>query len=307
MSKQFFSQTGERLLSRAGDGVNGQFLLFKQEGDDEVLWSSAEMESREAQERLIGACCKRQRTVVVHQGEKDSLLRGISDHRVGSALCSPVLDKFRALIGVLLLWSPEPEGLGKPQKFALERATREISPKMAALKLREDGRSLKSRLNPYDFLYHPLTPILAFSLLAFLTVWSFRPATKPAAPPVSPTAYEEGTPELVAVGFLTYLRQENYPEAWAKLSPTLQKSWNLNSFTKDMKRLAAQESFLARVKARQISRIVKTDRQTEIILFESGLKGDVGRWTWTFKENPDGWTLISIDGPLKRSDPAEKL
>ena len=307
MSKQFFSQIGERLLNQAGDSVQGQILMFKQEGDDEVLWGSSEIESSEAKDRMIVACCKRQRTVVIYHGEKDSLLRGISNHGIGSALCSPVIDKFQALIGVLLLWSPAPDGLGKPQKYALERATREVSPKMATLKFREEGRPFKSKLHPFEFLYHPLTPILAFSLIAFLTVWSFRPATKPAAPPVSPSAYEEGTPELVAVGFLTYLRQENYQEAWAKLSPGLQESWNLNAFTKDMKRLAAQESFLARVKARQISRIVKKDGSTEIVLFESGLPGDVGRWTWTLEEGSDGWALVSIDGPVEQSDPTGAL
>lgn len=297
MSGGQFSETGRKLLEEVGTGANCEIFLVTDQGETVSLWNSGEEFSLEAGKSLFGACFKRKRTVVVHNGQTNSLLRALEGHGVGTAVCSPVFDKYQAIIGILAVWAPEVGRLGKSERYVVERATRDLAERLMAMKLKQDEAKSKEGPSPYAFLYHPITPLLTLGLLLFLVVWSFRPSTTPEVAPTAAVSREE-RPETVAVDFLENLRSQKYAEAWSLLTPALRRSWSLSAFERDFSTPPEGSDLQPKLSSREISRVVRDGRSAEVILFESELPGDSGRWTWLLSKADGKWRISNLDGPV---------
>ena len=100
------------------------------------MWRSGDMEKGTGGDgkRVLGICCKRQRSVLIHDAEKDTQMRGIKFRSFLSALSVPIFDQDKSLLGAFLMIAEKPEVFTNEHKFALERAARDYGPTLAGLR-----------------------------------------------------------------------------------------------------------------------------------------------------------------------------
>lgn len=248
--------------------------------------------------RLLAMCEKRQRTVVVHDADKDTQMRGAKVRTFLSALAAPILDENRYLLGVVLMASETVGAFEKEHRYAVERAARDFVPLLAALKsspaeTKGDGSDKATPSSLGVYLYP-----LGLALL-LLVLFAFSPTYRNDPPPVTvvqPVLNEDA--KNVAMEFLESLRTEKYEQAWGKLDRGLRAKWSSQDFAarvNEWKDLGDNRTILSE---RTISRVQRHNRSAQIVLLESSVAGDRGQWTWEMEKVGGDWTMARLEGPV---------
>lgn len=309
MSTSKFERAGSELVKKLPAGTTVELCLFEADGACNTLWQSATPDvGRQALEALCKACRERQRTVLVQQGHTSSLFRGVDHHGIESAVCAPVFDRFQCLIGLVLAHSNKVGQLSTSHRYVLERGARDLAGLMATLNNQAPEGDGKSEPSPYQFLYSPTTLIASACLLGFLVLWGFRPA--PASSPrasASPITSRTSA-RAAAEDFLALLQEKKFEEAWASLAPELRAQWVSDDFIRQHQRWLSQNEKNPEILAgRGVSRMTSRGDMTEVLLFESAVPGDSGRWSWSLRKMSDGrWRIVSISGPLSPEGGGQK-
>lgn len=278
-----------------------EIFIVESDGVGTTVWQSATPDvGRQAVEALSTACRERQRTVLVQQGHTSSLFRGLDHHGIESAVCAPVFDRFKCLVGLVLAYSNKVGQLGTSHRYLLERGARDLSGQMSSVTNQSQEGEDKSEPSPCQFLYSPTTLVVAACLLAFLVLWGFRPAPASAPRASSTPAGSRDSARAAAQDFLALLQDKKFEEAWAGLAPELRAQWLSDDFIRQHQHWLSQNEKNPEILAgRGISRLTSQGDRTEVLLFESAVPGDSGRWSWSLRKMGDGhWRIVSISGPL---------
>lgn len=291
---------GAELIATVPDDVRAYvFLQATGKSPLQELWRHGSKDSGKGidGERVIGACRKRQRTVLVYDAEKDSTMRGVSMRTMLSAVCTPILDETRTPIGLILVTSKRAETFNKDHKFAIERMARDYAAVLDAY--RKVPTQEKVEPAALGFFYSPLTLIAAVSILLVLLGWSFAPGDPEPAP--DPTSVPNSTvgPSEVAQDFLKSLQEDKYAEAWALFDSGLQQRWPSEEFDKAFSEWVGREQNREILLGRAPSRVQRQNEKARVLLFESSVEGDGGRWSWDLTRRDGEWRISVLDGPIQ--------
>lgn len=264
-----------------------------------VIWQTHDEPSEHlACTRIAGAVEKRQRTVLVTDSEKDSLLRGLEVPTLSSAICVPIFDEDKYLIGLLYGESRErKEAFSAQDRFKWEAQGRRLGPVLGRLRSTFQAQK-KAKKTPYDFLFSPLTLVFAGVLLVMSFFWVMAPADTP--PPPDRAAQKNSTagPHKVAQRYAQYLKEENFHQAWLLLDPVLQTRWPEEQFTQRHQDWLKNEQNKAAMDRREVSRIQRSAGAASVTLFPHNEDKEPSKWVWEFRETSQGWKLSKLEGPV---------
>ena len=249
--------------------------------------------------RILGSCCKRLRSILVHDAEKDPQMRGIKVRSFQSALCVPVLDDQQQLQGVLFFASGKPGVFTKEHRYAVERAARDLAVPLSGMrKAPETEADATEEITPV-FASPSILVAIGLAVVLFM-VWAAAPdyKTKERPRPMVTNSLNSQVRDA-AESFLTSLRTERYDNAWLLMDRQLQRQWSAQDFGSAMRAWTEEGENKG---ALQNCQIVKLQRHNQVAqVFLSGPTGDRGYWVWEFEKRSSDWVLVSLDGPLKKS------
>ena len=134
--------------------------------------------------RVLGICCKRQRSVLIHDAEKDTQMRGIKFRSFLSALCVPIFDQDKSLLGAFLMIAEKPEVFTNEHKFALERAARDYGPTLAGMRRVTQTEEEKEETGErFKLLFSPVVLGFTACALMLLGIWLLPPRRLLRQPP----------------------------------------------------------------------------------------------------------------------------
>ena len=255
-----------------------------------VLWSTSgeKLEGKADLGRLTGACDKRQRTVVIYEAESDPLVRSVATRNFQSALCAPVLDETKHLIGLLLLESNVPRAFEPGDRFKWEQLARELGRVLPEYRISVDAQVTR-RASKYDFLFNK-TFAMIFALVAVMGLfWLLAPSPdKPAPLPAAQTRNDPQPVKEAAERFLQGLQTEDYEKAWTLLDPDLKRRWPSAEFVNLMRDKGQS------LQKRSLSRVQRTGEKAVVYLFPPPQGSD--KWTWTLRQTNQGWCVTELRG-----------
>lgn len=292
----------ENLAQKICQGLtsSGRARLYLRKVDGKplsVAWESHKGCSEHLEfSRILGACEKRQRTVVILDANKDSLLRDIQPRTIQSAMGIPIFDEDKHLIGVFYVEDQDKvEAFPSSDKFEWERRVREFGPLLSARRNVLEKQKMQ-RKTPYDFLFSPLTLAVAGVLLLTSIVWLMAPADKVPPPPRETKKNATIGPHKVAEQYAQYLREGSFEQAWLLLDPVVQVRWPLGEFSSQHSTWVKAKDHADSLANREIGRVQRSQGEASVKLFPSGQSGDVTKWVWHLRETSKGWKLTSTEG-----------
>ena len=296
---------GSNLMSAVPDDARA--FLFMQIADNTTLqeiWRSGNKDKGTGGDgkRVLGICSKRHRSVLIHDAEKDTQMRGIKFRSFLSALCVPIFDSHKSFIGAILLLSEQPETFTNEHKFAVERSARDYGPTLTAMRKVTDEVKEKESSQAATLLLSPVVLFSVFLAFLFLTIWSLGPPVREQTPaPVQTSLPQSISHEAfdLADAFLKNLQQEQFDQAWLSLSRELQSRWAPEDFKRQLASWVAEGDNKEILAARQISKVQRHNRTAQVFIYESSVTGDRERWSWEISEQDGTWSVTKIDGPVK--------
>lgn len=296
---------GSNLMESLPNGVRA--FLFIQVSDSlplQELWRSgcADKGIGGDGKRVLGICSKRQRSVLVHDAEKDTQMRGIKFRSFQSALCVPILDSTRTFIGAILLLADKPETFTNEHKFAVERSARDYGPTLSGMRVVSSEAKEEEKKESVPFYASPLVmSVTAFALMLFV-IWIFKPSFDSRDPlpvkTVPPPSLSHQAMDT-ADQFLKSLREGNYDGAWDLLSPDLKARWASADFARSLSNWAEAGANKEILEKRHISKLQRHSGSAQVLLLESSVSGDNGHWNWELRDDDGDWVVADISGPVK--------
>ncbi|MFA5506776.1 MAG: hypothetical protein WC314_19250 [Vulcanimicrobiota bacterium] len=293
---------GTKLIETLPGGVRA--FLFLQIADNlQELWRSGGLDKGTGGDgkRVLGICCKRQRSVLIHHAEKDTQMRGIKFRSFQSALCVPIFAHDKSLLGTILLIADEPESFTNEHKFSVERTARDYSaPLEAKRKVHEAPIKSGEADAPGPLLLSPAVIGSVALAVMLLGIWLFSPPNKDtheptqAAPIESPVIQARETAEQ----FLASLREERFEQAWMMLAPNLRSRWHDSDFTRTLQDWLAAADHQQVLAKRDIAKVQRQTTSAQVVFFESSVPGDGGHWVWDLAETDGEWKVTAIKGPV---------
>jgi hypothetical protein len=295
---------GSNLMKTVPVGVRA--FLFGQMADShplQELWRSGSIDKGTGGDgkRVLGICSKRHRSVLIHDAEKDTQMRGIKFRSFQSALCVPVFDNHKSFIGAILLLSDQTDTFTNEHKFAVERSARDYGPTLTALgKVTEEAKSEE----PTEAATLLLSPVALLSMVlafVFLGIWSMAPPIKDDTPAPVQTSLPQSVSHQAldtADQFLASLQQEKYDQAWLLLGPELKSRWAPEDFKRELSSWVGLGDNKEILNARHISKVQRHNRSAQVLIFESTVAGDRERWNWELREENGDWGLTKMEGPI---------
>jgi len=296
---------GSNLMDELPDGAKAfLFMVVSDSLPLQEMWRSGDMEKGTGGDgkRVLGICCKRQRSVLIHDAEKDTQMRGIKFRSFLSALCVPIFDQDKSLLGAFLMIAEKPEVFTNEHKFALERAARDYGPTLAGMRRVTQTEEEKEETGErFKLLFSPVVLGFTACALMLLGIWLLSPPAKEAPQTTATAQPREITHEVpdVAARFLTNLQEGQFEQAWLLLSPPLRKRWASADFMRAWANWVAEGENSEILKQRQISKLQRHNNQTQITLLESPVSGDREHWNWELQEIDGEWGISKVSGPVK--------
>ena len=296
---------GSNLMEAFPQGVKAfLFMMVSDSMPLQEMWRSGDMEKGTGGDgkRVLGICCKRQRSVLIHDAEKDTQMRGIKFRSFLSALCVPIFDQDKSLLGAILMISEKAEAFANEHKFALERASRDYGPTLAGMRrVTQSEEEKEDSSERFNLLLSPVVLGFTACALLLLGIWLFSPPPKENPQPTLTTQPREITHQVsvIADQFLKNLQEGQFEQAWLMLSPSLRSRWASTDFTRAWSNWAAEGENSEILKQRQISKLQRHNNQTQVTLLESPVSGDREHWNWELQEIDGEWGISKVSGPLK--------
>lgn len=254
--------------------------------------------------RLLGVCAKRQRSVLVHDAEKDILMKGIKVRTFSSALCVPVLSEDKLFLGSLLALSEEAGAFLKEHRFVLERLSRELTPVLIGSRSLPD-RETERGSSSFAFLFSRAALAVFGCALLFLGMWAMAPEPKKKeVRPVVPVEAVDDRAMAACRDFLQKLRDADYDEAWNAFAPELKSRWSRADFADAFEEWAKAGKNQDILGGRKVSKMQTHLGTAQVSLLESPVEGDKGVWDWELVNMQGDWSITSMSGPI--SSPSKR-
>lgn len=296
---------GSNLMDELPDGAKAfLFMVVSENLPLQEMWRSGDMEKGIGGDgkRVLGICCKRQRSVLIHDAEKDTQMRGIKFRSFLSALCVPVFNSDKSLLGALLVIAEKAEVFANEHKFALERAARDYGPTLAGMRrVVENAEESEEKPDRFKLLFSPVVIGSTACAAMLLGIWLFSPTPKdyPDTNATSqPRAITHQVPDI-AGQFLKNVQDGQYEQAWLMLSPRLRARWASTDFIRVWSTWVEESDHREILQQRVISKLQRHNKSTQVTLLESPVSGDRGHWNWELQESDGEWGISKIDGPIK--------
>ena len=301
-----FEKLGKELMEIMPDGTRAFLMLrYSENLPLKELWRSGPASRGIGGDgkRVLGLCFKRERAVLIHDAEKDTQMRGIRARSLSSALCVPIFDDEKSMLGALLLTSDQAGAFAQEHRIAAERSARDFGPVVASL-----GQlpQVKHEIDPrsFEFLFSRVALGILMVLGVGLAVWATAPSPKRPNPPPSVVLPEVASePRERSNDFLEALRSADYESAWEFLDPDLRGRWSSADFTRAMSDWAQRGDNSEILKNRKISKEQRHNRTALVLFWESSVQGDRGHWSWELREKGREWSIVRMEGPV--NSPAE--
>lgn len=292
---------GSNLLSKFSDGqVVRIFLRATHTSPLKQVWASdgaVRMDGLDGQ-RVVGATEKRQRSVLIYDASKDSLLRGVEEREFMSCLCVPIFDDYKYLTGTLFVSSERVSMFSHEDRLELERVARDCS-KLSVVE------SVTSKASPAEsgsegmraFLLSTPVVLGAFLVAMFLLLAAIGPAniTNTEPPAVERT---ELTPAEITFVFAEHLRVGEFASAWQMLDPATQAQIRQSEFVERFQNWSSQPSHQQSLLTRRLPVLtVEENRATATFLKPEGSDQE-SDWIWELTLRNGRWTVTSLRGPV---------
>ena len=304
-----FSSLGQRLKELLPESVESYLLVqYSDSLPTKEVWRSDDTTSGVSGDgkRLLGVCAKRQRTVIVHDAEKDTLMRGIKVRSFSSALCVPIFSEDKTLLGTLLLVSKSVGTFTKDHRYAVERFSRDYSAPLESIRATPKRDDSNDNKPPATFT-NPFMLAGAILVVVVFGLWMGAPVEK--------LRYIETEARIVqvntesrdrATSFLGFLREGDHNAAWESLSPELQSRWPQTEFDSQMANWSEFSTHQEALEARTISTFKRNGRKAQVVLRESRVQNDNGIWSWELEKLDGEWVVTSMKGPVDSPANTEK-
>lgn len=291
-----------KLLSRFPDGQIARIFLratytssmrqvWASEGAPEVVGMDGE--------RIIGTVEKRQRSVLVYDAAKDSLLRGVEVRRFQSCLCVPVFDEYKFLVGLLFVASERASAFSADDRLEVERLARESSKLSPTEPGQKPPPPADASGGTFELLMSTPVKLGAILLLIFLTLAAIGPAKIADAPPPQ-TERVELTPAETVAKFAQHLRVGEFAVAWQMMHPSLQERASQNAFVSEFQNWSSEPRNQRSLLSRRMPVVkVEGERATATFHKPEGAQGE-SDWIWELSRDKLGWSITSLKGPIDR-------
>jgi hypothetical protein len=250
-------------------------------------------------ERVVGTLEKWKRTILIEDAEADKLLQGIERRQFRSCLAVPILDETRHVKGLFYLTASEPNVFNTHGRFACEKLAKKAAPILAQMHQSGDDGELPTS-GPFDFLFSHklLLAVVALVILGGFAI--FSSPTEQVTEPAGNSQSSRVGPKEVSKDFLQHLRVGEFNQAWALLTPDLQKSWSREQFQSSLQAWADSEAHQLVLLNRNIAGVkIEDDGLATVVLFGTSMDGDDGaQWDWELVEVDERWRLRSMTGPV---------
>lgn len=293
-------EMGAKLGAIVPDGV-GIFIFLKVSDGQPFrqLWKSkgATGSGGGDAKRLLSICEKRQRSVFVHNAEKDTQMSGIKVHGFLSALCTPVFDAQKEVVGTIFVTSSQPEAFSKDHKFAVERMARDYCPVLSGVRVYPVNSSSDTTAPDRSTSWMSPTSLgLVLFASVFFLVWLLSlPSGESSSKKVVVENSKPG-PSVVAHQFLGILGRHRFREAYRLLSQDLQSEISIEEFEEVMSAWFHDERNRWEFQYRLPSRESKSGLKADIYIAAPPQKRQGRSWHWVLEESDDGWKIDKLDG-----------
>lgn len=296
---------GSNLMEQVPEGVRAYLLM---EISDSLplqeVWRSGCQDKGTGGDgkRVISSCMKRERSVLIHDAEKDPQMRGIKFRSFTSALGVPLFDEKKNLVGALFLASDRVGAFTNEHKFSIERMGRDFATTLASMRKLTTDREAPEPDKRVG-MFSPAALVSAGFGLMLLLIWSVGPSEghvevkEPEQPTFTVTANNVALD--VCGDFLKNLRNEQYDKAWELLDSSLQASWPVDRFTADFSSWTQAGDHKQILEQRYASRLQKEYSLAQVIIEPSPIEGDKDDWVWQLAPRGDSWAVVSMTGPVR--------
>jgi hypothetical protein len=293
---------GSNLMETVPDGVRA--FLFMQVSENlplKELWRSGDQDKGTGGDgkRVLGICTKRHRSVLIHDAEKDTQMRGIKFRSFLSALCVPVFDKNKSFIGALLLIADGVDAFSNEHKFAVERSARDYGPTLSGMQIVTNPVKKEEPGNA-ALLFTPAALFATAFAFMLLIIWVAAPPAMEPPPPKKAAAQTVSHNALITADqFLMRLKAEKYDQAWQSLHSSLRSKWSQEEFERAFSSWVEEGNNKEILSQRSISKVQRSSYSAKVLLFESPVEGDNERWNWELEADGSNWGVHKLDGPVQ--------
>jgi hypothetical protein len=232
--------------------------------------------------KVIGACAKRLRPVMIHDVKVDPLTGGSGEARFGSALVVPLLDESNNMVGILYADHPEVGAFTKQHRMVMERLARSLTPKLPIWSpnpVKEMAE--QEKLPAFDYRW----AAAAGSLVLFF--WSFGPflwARKPPSrrPLTSTQAVRDERPPATRTmaSFIKLLQLRQFEQAYQMMHPELQALTSEADFVQQASQWFADEGNVWGFNRREMRLDKESESQASFRLEPTQELGEEASWRW---------------------------
>ncbi len=296
---------GSNLMEQIPAGVRA--FLFMEISDSlplQEVWRSGCQEKGIGGDgkRVLGACMKREKSVLIQDSEKDPQMQGIKFRSFASALGVPIFDDQKSLVGALFLASDEVGAFNNEHKFAVELLGRDFGVTLSGMRTLDTEREAPEPEEQVG-MFSPAALVSAGFGLMLLLIWSIGPSegSVTVKEPEKPTLAVSANNVALDVSndFLNSLRNEQYEQAWQLLDSSVQSSWPVDKFTAEASSWCQSADHKQILEQRYANRLQKKFSLAQVVLEASSVEGDKDDWVWELAPRGDSWVIVSLSGPFR--------
>lgn len=294
---------GSKLIDELPEGARAFLLIRLAENLPlQELWRSGSKDKGTGGDgkRVLGSCVEQKSTVSIKDSADDPRMRGIKFRSFASALGVPILHQDR-VVGAIFVASDKIDAFDQAQQSRIEIMVREYGPILSRLgKLTEDRPEPEPV--PGAFLFSPAALVSVVVALLLGVIWFVAPSeTAVVSPQPTPRFAISSTNAALDASqdFLNQLRAGEYDAAWAMLEPELQKRWGQEDFARAVSEWVQVGENKAILELRGFHQVQKDGPAVKALLLKTEVAGDDRDWVWELLRNDEGWTIASLDGPIK--------
>ncbi len=230
-------------------------------------------------ERIIGTVEKRQRSVIIYDASKDSLLKGVEVRRFQSCLCAPIFDEYKFLTGLLFLASERVSAFSADDRLELERLARDCSKWSFSEPGQKNPPAPQPSGSTLELLFSPPVKLASVIIFIFLILAAVGPAKIADAPPVE-VGQVELSPADAVTKFAQHLRVGEFAAAWLMTHPSFQNSTSQIAFVTEFQHWSSELKNQHSLLARKLP-VVRVDGERAVATFHKPEDAqDESDWVW---------------------------
>lgn len=232
--------------------------------------------------KVIGACAKRLRPVMIHDVKVDPLTGGSGEARFSSALAVPLLDESNNMVGILYADHPEVGAFTKQHRLVMERLARSLTPKLPIWSpnpIKEMGEQEKTPA--FDYRWAAAAGLLVVFFLVFWTISLGQKTAKPTPLATTQAIKDERPPATrTMASFISLLQLRQFEQAYKMVHPELQAALSEADFVQQTSQWFAHEGNVWGFNRREMRVDKESESQASFRLEPTKELGEEPSWQW---------------------------